>query len=210
MAKLNKLASLASQKAADGVKQLRQTASNYREQMQLRKAQELNALSAEERQLRLLRDECYAMVNKSSLQSGAVAAIPIPGVDLANDVTILMNLIPKINEKFGLSPEQIDALDPKQKEITLIAITKIGTSLIGRFLTRDAVLKTVTSAGTKLATTATAKTGAKIVPMLGPVISGGISYGAMRFVGRSHVNDCYQVALEVLQKRQLLLGYDKE
>ena len=82
-------------------------------------------LSIEELHLLKLRDECYEMVNTSSFFSGAVAAVPIPGVDIATDVSILMNLIPKINRKFGLSAEQIEALDPQLKELTLIAITKI-------------------------------------------------------------------------------------
>ncbi|MDK7178191.1 hypothetical protein QP445_12240, partial [Micrococcus luteus] len=140
--------------------------------------------------------------------SGAVAAVPIPGMDIATDVSILMNLLPKINKKFGLSAEQVEALDPQLKQMTLIAITKIGTSLIGKYITREAVVKSVTTAGAKIAATSTAKTGFKFVPFLGPVLSGGISYAAMRIVGRAHVNDCYQVALEVLQQKQKLANLD--
>ncbi|OFV46464.1 hypothetical protein RP300_01975 [Oligella urethralis] len=165
-------------------------------------------LSIEELQLLRIRDECYEMVNTSSFFSGAVAAVPIPGMDIATDVSILMNLLPKINKKFGLSAEQVEALDPQLKQMTLIAITKIGTSLIGKYITREAVVKSVTTAGAKIAATSTAKTGFKFVPFLGPVLSGGISYAAMRIVGRAHVNDCYQVALEVLQQKQKLANLD--
>lgn len=165
-------------------------------------------LSIEELQLLKIRDECYEMVNTSSFFSGAVAAVPIPGMDIATDVSILMNLLPKINKKFGLSAEQVEALDPQLKQMTLIAITKIGTSLIGKYITREAVVKSVTTAGAKIAATSTAKTGFKFVPFLGPVLSGGISYAAMRIVGRAHVNDCYQVALEVLQQKQKLANLD--
>ena len=165
-------------------------------------------LSIEELQLLRIRDECYEMVNTSSFFSGAVAAVPIPGMDIATDVSILMKLLPKINKKFGLSAEQVEALDPQLKQMTLIAITKIGTSLIGKYITREAVVKSVTTAGAKIAATSTAKTGFKFVPFLGPVLSGGISYAAMRIVGRAHVNDCYQVALEVLQQKQKLANLD--
>lgn len=165
-------------------------------------------LSIEELQLLRIRDECYEMVNTSSFFSGAVAAVPIPGMDIATDVSILMKLLPKINKKFGLSAEQVEALDPQLKQMTLIAITKIGTSLIGKYITREAVVKSVTTAGAKIAATSTAKTGFKFVPFLGPVLSGGISYAAMRIVGRAHVNDCYQVALEVLQQKQKFTNLD--
>lgn len=172
--------------------------------------QDRQNLSIEELQLLKIRDECYDMVNTSSFFSGAVAVVPIPGMDVATDVSILMNLLPKINRKFGLSAEQVEALDPQLKQMTLIAITKIGTTLIGKYITREAVIKTVTTAGAKIATASTAKTGFKFVPFLGPVLSGGISYAAMRIVGRSHVNDCYQVALEVLRQQQKLAASTKQ
>lgn len=161
-------------------------------------------LSIEELQLQKIRDECYEMVNSSSFFSGAVAAVPIPGLDIANDVSILMKLIPKINKKFGLSPEQIELLDPQLKELTLIAITKIGTGLIGKYISREAAVKAVTAVSSRAATAAVTKTGLKYVPLLGPVLSGGISYGAMRYVGRSHVNDCYKIALSVLEQSKTL------
>lgn len=167
-------------------------------------------LSIEELHLQKIRDECFEMVNSSSFFSGAVAAVPIPGVDIATDVSILMNLIPKINKKFGLSAEQIEALDPQLKELTLIAITKIGTALIGKLITREAILKTVATTSSKVAATSTAKTGFKFVPFLGPILAGGISYGAMRFVGRAHVNDCYKVALEVMKQRKKLAAEQSE
>lgn len=157
-------------------------------------------LSAEELQLQKIRDECYDMVNKSSYYSGAVAAVPIPGLDVANDISILTRLLPKINKKFGLSPEQIDDLNPQLKELTLVAITKVGTNLIGKYVTREAAVKAVTAFSTKAATTAVTKTGLKYIPLLGPVLSGGISYGAMRYVGRAHVNDCYKIALSVMEQ----------
>ena len=155
-------------------------------------------------QLQKIRDECYDMVNTSSYYSGAVAAVPIPGLDIANDISILTRLLPKINKKFGLSPEQIDQLDPQLKELTLIAITKLGTNLIGKYVTREAAVKAVTAISTKAATTAVTKTGLKYVPLLGPVLSGGISFGAMRYVGRAHVNDCYKIALSVLEQSRNL------
>ena len=82
-------------------------------------------LSIEELQLLKIRDECYEMVNTSSFFSGAVAAVPIPGMDIATDVSILMNLLPKINKKFGLSAEQVEALDPQLKQMTLMSGTPL-------------------------------------------------------------------------------------
>ncbi len=66
-------------------------------------------------ELDAIKQSCRSMVTKSSRFSAGTAIIPIPGLDIGSDVAILMRLIPKINEKFGLSPEQIDSLDTQSK-----------------------------------------------------------------------------------------------
>ena len=39
-----------------------------------------------------------------------------------------------------------------------------------------------------------AKSAARIVPLLGSVVSAGVSFAAMRMLGNRHVDDCYAVA----------------
>ena len=40
---------------------------------------------------------------------------------------------------------------------------------------------------------------AKYVPILGQGISASISFGAMKIVTNSHINDCYEVAKELIE-----------
>lgn len=56
------------------------------------------------------------------------------------------------------------------------------------------VLKRV---GIRLAT----KSVAKFIPILGQALAASISFGAMKMVGNSHVDDCYEVA-----KKAILVG----
>ena len=39
--------------------------------------------------------------------SALVAVVPIPGPDIAADVSSLMEMVPAINRRFGLAPEQV-------------------------------------------------------------------------------------------------------
>ena len=57
--------------------------------------------------------ECKAMATKRAMASAAIGAAPVPVVDIAADVAILINVLPVINSKFGLSKDQIATYDEK-------------------------------------------------------------------------------------------------
>lgn len=88
-------------------------------------------------ELEAIKKSCRSMVTKSSGLSAGAAIIPIPGVDLGSDVAILTRLIPSINEKFGLSPEQIDTLDTESKLFVMTAISNTGSKLAGKYITKN-------------------------------------------------------------------------
>lgn len=141
-------------------------------------------------ELNALRDECKSMVTKRAGLSAGAAVIPIPGIDIGADVSLLVEMIPAINRQFGLTPEQINGLDPQVQKILLVAISSVGSGLIGRYVTKELVLQVLKRIGIRLAT----KSAAKFIPILGQALAAGISFGAMRMVGNSHVDDCYEVA----------------
>jgi hypothetical protein len=76
------------------------------------------------------------MVNNSALLSGGAAIIPVPGVDIASDVGLLLELLPKISRRFGLSPEQIEQLDSQTKMVIANLIISLCTQLVGQVLTQ--------------------------------------------------------------------------
>jgi hypothetical protein len=59
--------------------------------------------------------ECRKMVNRRAMVAAGVAVVPIPGIDWATDVAVLMDVIPRINRAFGLTPEQIERLSPDRR-----------------------------------------------------------------------------------------------
>lgn len=140
-------------------------------------------------QLDALRAECRAMVTRRAGLSAGATVVPLLGVDIGADAALLLEMIPAINRKFGLTPEQIDALDPQLKKIMLVAITSIGSELIGKAITRQLIMRALSRAGVRLAS----KSVARFVPLLGQAVAASISFGAMRMIGNAHVEDCYEV-----------------
>lgn len=145
-------------------------------------------------ELNALRDECKSMVTTRAGLSAGAAVIPIPGADIGADVTLLLEMIPGINRKFGLTPDQIDDLDPQIKKIILVAITSIGSELIGKMVTKQLIMQVLKRVGIRVAT----KSVAKFIPILGQALAASISFGAMKMVGNSHVDDCYEVAKKAI------------
>jgi len=149
-------------------------------------------------ELRRIRDECKSMVTKRASVSGAAAAIPLPGVDIGSDVALLLEMIPAISRRFGLSQEQIETQDPQIKGLILVAITSVGSEMVGKTITKQLIIQLLKQVGVRL----TAKQAAKSLPIIGSVISAAISFTAMKYLGNNHVDDCYFVAKRVLEKKK--------
>ena len=142
------------------------------------------------------------LLHKRALLAGAVSAVPIPGLDWAVDAAMLSKLIPEINKEFGLTPQQLDALNPKKREQVQQAVTLVGSVLIGKLISKDLVIKAATTIGMRLTT----KQLAKYVPFAGQIVAATVGYAAIRYLGEEHMKDCIRVA----QQAQLdvpKLGY---
>lgn len=122
--------------------------------------------------------------------AAAASAVPVPGLDWAVDAAMLSRLIPEINKEFGLTPQQLDQLDPGKREQVQKAVTMVGSVLIGKFISRDLVLKAATKIGMRLTT----KQLAKYVPFAGQIVAASVGYAAIRYLGEEHMKDCIRVA----------------
>ncbi len=141
-----------------------------------------------------VKKECLRMSHKRAFLSAAASVVPLPLTDVAADV-LLKRVMPKINEKFGLSKEQIDEYNP-QVAILIYDISKrFGRNMVGRFVTKELAVRMCKKMGIRL----TVKETAKYVPFLGQVLSAAISFTAMQLIVRAHINECYTVAKTVLE-----------
>ncbi|WP_242310713.1 hypothetical protein [Bacillus cereus group sp. BfR-BA-01331] len=149
-------------------------------------------------ELNRIKEECKSMVNKRASASAAAAVIPVPGADIGADVAIMMELLPAINKKFGLSPEQIDQLDAAVKGRIAVIISSIGSELVGKYITKQTVIMLLKKVGVRV----TAKQVTKFIPILGQAVSAGISFGAMKYLGNSHIDECYEICKRIIETKK--------
>jgi hypothetical protein len=137
------------------------------------------------------------LLNRRALVGAVASAVPVPGLDWAVDAALLTRLVPAINAEFGLTPAQLDLLPTHKREQVQKALAMVGSIVIGKFVTRDLVIRMAQSVGKRL----TAKQAAKYVPLAGQAIAAVMGYTAIRYLGEEHIKDCVRVAREA----QLLL-----
>jgi uncharacterized protein (DUF697 family) len=142
------------------------------------------------------------LLNKRAMVAAAASAVPVPGLDWAVDAALLSKLIPEINKEFGLTPQQLDQLEPNKREQVQKAVTMVGSVLIGKLISRDLVIKAATKIGMRLSS----KQLAKYVPFAGQIVAAAVGYAAIRYFGEEHMKDCIRVARQA-QLELPLLGY---
>ena len=140
-----------------------------------------------------VRDHCRAIVRKRAAISAGVSVIPLPGVDVVADLSSFAVMVEEINKAFGLSPDQIDRLQPRMRVAAYQAVAALGGTLVGKIVTKELVLKLLQKSGAKLA----ARSAAKIVPLAGQVASAVIGFALFRQMGYQHIDACTRVAREV-------------
>jgi uncharacterized protein (DUF697 family) len=145
-----------------------------------------------------VRAQCLSLVKKRAALSAGVAAVPLPGIDVVADLTSFASMIEEINKAFGLTPDQIERLQPRMKIAAYEAVGALGGMLVGKLVTKELVLKVLQKMGTRLA----AKSAAKVVPLAGQIASAAIGFALFRRMGNQHVDACVRVAREVALKAQ--------
>jgi len=139
------------------------------------------------------RMQCLALVKKRAAMSAAVAAVPVPGLDLLADITGFAALVDQINAEFGLTQKQIERLHPRLRVIAYKAAASVGGMLVGKLVTRGAVARLFRVVAGRMAV----KTTAKMVPLAGQIASAAIGYTLFKRMGAQHVEACVKVVQEL-------------
>lgn len=138
--------------------------------------------------------QCRRMVNQRALVAAGVAVVPIPGLDWATDVAVLVRLIPRINHAFGLTPEQVERLAPDRRLVVYKALSAGGGMLVGRLVTRELVMSALRFVGVRLTT----QQAAKFVPIAGQAVSALLTFSALKFVCEQHIQQCVAVSRQLM------------
>ena len=151
---------------------------------------EWTVLPSNEADIDAVRERCRRLVRRRAAVSAGVAAVPIPGVDVLSDLRLFTQLIDEVNHEFGLSPAQIERMQPKLKMIAYEAVVSLGGMLVGKVVTRELVAAVLKRSAGKIA----AKQAGKLVPIAGQIASATIGFFAFRQIGYQHVEACAKVA----------------
>lgn len=141
--------------------------------------------------------ECEKMLTKRALLSAAAGLSPMIGPDITADMALLLDLLPRINRRFGFAPEQIDPLDEKIKILIYQMVKASGKAIVGRYITRELVVILLKRIGVRI----TVKQAARFVPFLGYAIASAISYAGMKYIGKTHIRECVDLATNLLEKQ---------
>ena len=147
--------------------------------------------------LEIIRAECLELAKKRAYFSAGAAIIPVPFFDVVIDVGILSQLIPEINARFGLAPEQISVYDPETKKLHWNELRKRGFEFSGLVVARTAAKASLNNLAAKVIT----KQVTKFIPLGGSIIAASLGYIVMKKVAEVHVDECYKLAKGIQQKQ---------
>lgn len=136
------------------------------------------------------RQRAKRLLHQRALFAAVASAVPVPGLDWAVDAALLARLIPRINAEFGLTPQQLDQLDPEKREQVQKAVSMVGSVVIGKFITKELAIKATQKMGVHMTT----KQLAKYVPFAGQAVAATLGYATLRYLGEQHIQDCIKVA----------------
>ncbi len=151
--------------------------------------------------LDIIRAECLELVQKRAYISAGAAVVPVPFLDVVIDVGILSQLIPEVNARFGLAPEQISVYDPETKQVHWHELRKRGVEFSGLVIARTAVKKSINNVAAKVIT----KQVTKFIPLGGQIIAASLGYMVMKKVAVAHVEECYSLAKDIQKKQNAQL-----
>lgn len=149
------------------------------------------------KQIEDTRERCRRLVRRRAAISAGVSAVPIPGVDVVSDLSMFKKLVDDVNAAFGLTPAQIDRLQPNHKLIAYKVAVGVGGTMVGKLVTKELLLQLFKRMGLRMAT----KSVTRFVPIAGQMASAAIGFAMFRKLGYEHVEACAKVAGELIAVR---------
>ena len=136
------------------------------------------------------RTACEKHVSYAAAAAAANGINPIPGVDVAVDISILIKLFSQIREDYGLSDTFLTSL----KDSSIPFVARLANDVI-HYAAKEGILILLKSFAGRQAV----KTFAKYIPFIGQAIAAALGYAITSNVGYSYLNDCHALAEEALK-----------
>lgn len=146
--------------------------------------------------LEKVKRECQELVKKRAYVSAGAAVVPVPFMDVMVDAGILSQLLPEINERFGLAEERMEAFSLQQREIHWQEMRTRAAEFVGLVATRSVIKKSIQSVTGKVL----AKQVTKFVPLGGQMVAATLGYMVLKKVAFDHIDECYRLAKKIQDK----------
>lgn len=134
---------------------------------------------------------------------------PIPGLDIAVDLTLVTKMTQEVVSAFGLTRNQLENWAKMQVGgLPLDQVLNLAAPVMSRLATagmvsmfREASSEAL-SLGARKGTGYMAKYGAKYAPIVGQLVSVGVNFGASYLYGHYLLNECEDVARKLLRAQR--------
>lgn len=133
---------------------------------------------------------CERFVALAAAASAVNAVNPIPGLDVAVDISVLMGLFKKIRLTYGLTDERLSA-----KGQAAPALAQLASNVV-KYCAEDGIVLLLKS----FAGRETLKEISKWIPLVGTVIAASAGYGITHTAGRACLADCHALAEGILER----------
>ena len=143
--------------------------------------------------LQTARRRARAEVNRRAALSAGATLLPIPGIDIAVDVTSLVSMLNAVNREFLLDPEQIAGLSTEERVAVFKAIGSVKAVFAGQYVTNAAALILIKQLGARWAAGKTARW----IPVVGQGAAAALSFAAFKWLGEEHIRECMAVREKV-------------
>lgn len=136
-----------------------------------------------------IREDCRKLVRKAARRCATVSMLPIPVIDLANDIRLLSRLLPEITERFGLTEAQIAEMPSAQREKVHWFMRSLEPGFVGLTATNKLIRKYLKGylgkvLGSQLF---------RFVPLSGSLLAGTLGYFVVRGIAYKYIDSCYAV-----------------
>jgi uncharacterized protein (DUF697 family) len=133
--------------------------------------------------LELKREACEKYVWSCAGIAAANALNPIPGVDIAVDLSTLAALFVEVRKEFGLSDTKLTAAEG------VPALAPLAREVVA-FTTREGIMILLKKYGGRQAL----KQFGKYVPLVGQALAASVGFGLTKAAGDHYVGVCYKLA----------------
>lgn len=135
---------------------------------------------------------CERHVVLAAGASAGNALNPIPGVDVAVDLGVLMTLFKEVRESYGLDDKLLASL--KNSSVTMVV--PLANRVVEFAAKQGLIALLKTFAGKQVA-----KSALKYVPIVGQAIAASLGFAITYGAGTSYLNDCHALAKEILDRK---------